>query len=63
MEQNITLTNDEIHAIRIENSKKREKMGFREYQKQLDAEIAPALRMLEEFKKAYVESQKKPTNL
>lgn len=53
MENNITLTNDEIHAIRVENSKKRKNMSFYEYRKQLDAEIAPALRMLEEMKKAY----------
>lgn len=53
MENNITLTNDEIHAIRVENSKKRESMSFREYKEQLDAEIAPALHMLEEMKKAY----------
>lgn len=53
MKNNITLTNDEIHAIRVENSKKRKSMSFHEYQKQLDAEIAPALRMLEEMKKAY----------
>lgn len=52
MENNITLTNDEIHAIRVENSQKRKSMSFHEYRKQLDKEIAPALRRLEELKKA-----------
>ncbi len=59
MKNNITLTNDEIHAIRMENSKKRENMSFHEYRKQLDAEIAPALRMLEEMKKAYSQNSQK----
>ncbi|MDE7212085.1 MAG: hypothetical protein K2O03_11700 [Lachnospiraceae bacterium] len=52
MENNITLTNDEIHAIRVENSKKRRSMNSHEYRKLLDEEIAPALRKLEELKKA-----------
>jgi len=58
MENSITLTNDEIHTIRVENSKKRERMGFREYQKQLEEEIAPALQMLEEMKKTHGEDSK-----
>lgn len=57
MENNITLTNDEIHAIRVENSKKRKNMDPSEYRKQLGAEIAPALRMLEELKKSYSKSR------
>ena len=59
MESNITLTNDEIHAIRVENSKKREGMSFHEYRKLLDDEIAPALRKLEELKN----TQKKDANM
>lgn len=51
MENNITLTNDEIHMIRVENSKRRESMGASEYRKRMEAEIGPTLRMLEELKK------------
>lgn len=51
MENNITLTNDEIHAIRMEHSEKTKNLPFEEYKRQLDAEIAPTLRRLEEIKK------------
>lgn len=47
------LTNDEIHAIRVEHSERTKDLPFEEYRKQLDAEIAPTLRKLEELKKAY----------
>lgn len=53
MENNITLTIDEIHSIRLEHSERIKNLPFSEYRKQLDEEIAPALRMLEEMKKAY----------
>lgn len=58
MNNNITLTNDEIHVIRLEHSEKTKNLPFEEYKRQLDAEIAPALRKLEELKAA----QKKNTN-
>ena len=47
------MTIDEIHSIRLEHSERTKHLPFNEYRKQLDAEIAPALRMLEEMKKAY----------
>ena len=52
MENNITLTIDEIHAIRAEHSERTKNLSFDEYRKLLDDEIAPALRWLEESKKA-----------
>ncbi len=55
MEDNITLTINEIHAIRTEHSERTKNLPFDEYRKQLDDEIAPALHMLEEMKKAYAE--------
>ena len=53
MENNITLTIDEIHAIRVEHSERTKNLPFDEYRKQLDDEVAPALHMLEEIKKVY----------
>lgn len=53
MDNNITLTIDEIHAIRIEHSDRTKNLPFDEYRKQLDDEVAPALHMLEEIKKIY----------
>lgn len=50
MENNITLTNDEIHAIRLEHSERTKNLPFEEYRKQLDDEITPALRILEKLK-------------
>lgn len=41
--ENITLTIDEIHAIREEHSEKTKGMDFNEYRAILDAEIAPTL--------------------
>lgn len=41
--ENITLTIDEIHAIREEHSEKTKDMDFNEYRTILDAEIAPTL--------------------
>lgn len=55
MENNITLTNDEIHTIRIEHLEKTGNLPFEEYKRQLDAEIVPTLRRLEEIKKAKTE--------
>ena len=51
MENNITLTNDEIHAMKMEHSEKTKNLSFKGYKRQLDAEIAPTLRRLEEIKK------------
>lgn len=49
--ENISLTIDEIHAIRQEHSQKTKDMSFDEYQKLLDMEIAPALLALDRAKK------------
>lgn len=49
--ENITLTIDEIHAIRQEHSQRTKNMNFDEYQKLLDMEIAPALLALDRAKK------------
>jgi len=51
--EDITLTLDEIHAIREEHSKRTKDMNFDEYKKLLDAEIAPTLLALERAKKHY----------
>ena len=50
MKNNITLTNDEIHAIRVEHSEETKNLPFEEYKRRLDSEIAPTLRILEELK-------------
>lgn len=57
MDNNITLTIDEIHAIRKEHSEQTKDLPFDEYRKLLDEEIAPALKMLEERKN---HTQKEP---
>lgn len=51
MTDNITLTIDEIHAIRAEHYEKTKDMSFDEYKKSLDAEIAPILLILNKAKK------------
>lgn len=51
--ENITLTIDEIHAIRFEHSEKTKNLPFEEYKRLLDSEIAPTLRRLEELKNSY----------
>lgn len=51
MTDNITLTIDEIHAIRAEHYEKTKNMSFDEYKKSLDAEIAPILLILNKTKK------------
>lgn len=53
--ENITLTIDEIHAIREEHSKKTKDLDFDEYKKLLDSEIAPVLLMLNRIKNAALE--------
>lgn len=53
MENNIMLTNDEIHAIRVEHSERTKNLPFEEYKRQLDSEIAPTLHRLEKLKKSY----------
>lgn len=55
MENAITLTMDEIHAIRDEHSKRTKDMGFEEYKKLLDEEIAPTLLALSHAKEALKE--------
>lgn len=47
---NITLTIDEIHAIREEHHEKTKGMNFEDYKKELDAEIAPILLLLNKAK-------------
>lgn len=48
--ENITLTLDEIHAIREEHSRNTKDMNFDEYKKLLDIEIAPTLLALNRAK-------------
>lgn len=50
MAENITLTIEEIHKIREEHYEKTKAMPFDEYQKDLKAEIAPFLVMLNNAK-------------
>lgn len=50
MANNITLTIDEIHAIRAEHYEKTKDMDFDEYKKSLNAEIAPILVLLNKAK-------------
>lgn len=50
MSENITLTIEEIHKIREEHYEKTKAMPFDEYQKNLKAEIAPFLVMLNNAK-------------
>ena len=59
MENAITLTIDEIHAIRNEHSRETKDMSFEEYRKLLDAEIAPTLLALERAKAA-IKGRKNP---
>lgn len=47
----ISLTIDEIHAIREEHSKKTKDMSFDKYKELLDTEIAPTLLALARAKK------------
>ena len=58
MENTITLTMDEIHAIRAEHSQRTKDMGFEEYRKLLDAEIAPALLALNRAKTALKKAER-----
>ena len=51
MNDGITLTIDEIHAIRKAHSEKTKDMDFDEYKKLLDAETAPVRLALEHAKK------------
>lgn len=51
MKNNITLTNDEIHAIRMEHSERTKHLPFEEYKRQLDAEIALRSADLRKLKK------------
>lgn len=53
---NITLTIDEIHAIRAEHYEKTKGMNFKDYKKELDAEIAPILLLLNRAKASKVEN-------
>ena len=57
MENTITLTIDEIHAIRDEHSRKTKDMGFEEYRKLLDMEIEPTLLALDRAKTALKEAE------
>lgn len=50
MKNNITLTIDEIHALREEHCQKTAGLCFDEYRKLLDDEIAPVLHLLNQAK-------------
>jgi len=52
MENTITLTIDEIHAIRDEHSRKTKDISFEKYRKLLDAEIKSTLLALNRAKTA-----------
>lgn len=54
MNDGITLTIDEIHAIRKAHSEKTKDMNFDEYKKLLDAEAAPVRLTLEHAKNSLV---------
>lgn len=56
MNQNISLTIDEIHAIRREHSSYTENMPNDEYRKYLEAEAAPIRLALEQAKTKYMET-------
>lgn len=53
MENNITLTIDEIHAIREEHYQKTNGLCFDEYKKLLDDEIAPILLLLNRERESF----------
>lgn len=50
MNNNITLTIDEIHTLREEHCQKTAGLCFAEYRKLLDDEIAPVLDLLNQAK-------------
>ena len=52
MKNNITLTIDEIHAIRIEHSERTKALPLDEYRKLLDEEAAPVRLAIEHARKA-----------
>jgi len=54
MNQNITLTIDEIHAIRKEHSTHTKNLSNDEYRKYLEEEAAPVRLALERAKKQYM---------
>lgn len=58
MANNITLTIDGIHAIRVEHYEKTKGMDFKDYKKSLDAEIAPILLLLNRVKANKTDSTK-----
>lgn len=53
MENNITLTNDEIHAIRVEHSEKTRNLSSEEYRKFIEIEVAPIRSAIECLRKEY----------
>lgn len=55
MKNNITLTIDEIHAIREEHSALTKDLSSAEYAKRLEEETAPIRLELERLKKEYAE--------
>jgi len=58
MDNNITLTNDEIHAMRVEHSRKTNNLSSEEYMKLLEAESAPVRSAIERIRIERAKSQK-----
>lgn len=55
MKNNITLTNDEIHAIREEHSILTKDLSSAEYARRLNEETAPVRLELERLRREYAE--------
>lgn len=58
MDNNITLTNDEIHAIRVEHSNKTKNLSSEEYRKLLETESAPVRSAIERIRRERAKSPK-----
>ncbi len=59
MENNITLTVDEIHTIRMEHSERTKNLSLEEYRKLLEVEAAPVRSAIEHARRALLEKNAK----